>query len=573
MRKLGTRSAQDASMRSIDCLRCRKRRLIASAAACAAAHLSARVPAAQDALLPPEGQRVVTFDKTTLWKVDPTCSGILAVARTNETIELRADLDWRDPPRRSGVVWVEHSGSDTLSTGVFATLRCQGNGRPRESAATQPERAAEIRAGSSPATFRACTGLRDADGNVFWGRGFPIAADRSTTVGMYPEMRFPLPQGFRSERFDPARVAAVGIRLDVIDDKRRSFSGGVAIESLRIAAMPDELRAQRARIAERIGSENWLTAIEPQADPAPAAQPVPIAVFCDNSGVNYPWPVGFYAGVGRRPWKPEQAGFSTCVDQISEDFAYLARHRVRLVRVFLFCDARTGIISSGGGIAVDPFALDDLRALLAAAEKHPALRLVPVLFDFLIADGVTHEDAHAVGEHPDWITDPAKRRALFDALEPAIALLCAHPQVAFIDLMNEPEHAAGVDADAMWQFLRELAERVHRHPRRMACTIGSGNAVYAPFWRSAGIDFPTAHWFSKIDASHPLGDRSAALPPAATIMTEVDPGVGVEQALTKLWQAGFRGGLFWSLNAGDAYEFRGAPAEAFKRWVEQRMPR
>jgi hypothetical protein len=554
-----------------------------------AACVSANLAVAQNPLVPPEGRPVATIDAKARWQIEPAYRGISAAAPVGEGVELRADLDWRDPPRRSGVVWVEQAAiselSDSSPNGVFVTLHCAG----QELSNGQLEHDAQLRKTAPPAAFRVCTGLRDSDGNVFWGMGIPVVADGSpTTAGMYSEMRFPLPLGFRSERFDPTRIRAVGVRLDIIDDKRRTYSGAVTIDNLRIVAMPDEFRAHRERIAERIGRENWLTAIKLRAeagrpdsvpsDPraartgsqAPAT--VPLAEFCENIGVNYPWPAGFYAGVGRRPWKPEQAGFSTCADRIAEDFEYLARHRVRLVRVFLFCDARTGIVADDRGMALDPFALDDIRALLSAAERCPSLRLAPALFDFLIADGVQQEDSNPVGEHPDWIADPVKRRSLFDAIQPALDLLCAHPQVAFIDLMNEPENAAAVDADAMWMFLRELAERVHRHPRRMLCTVGSANAVYAPFWRSTGIDFSTGHWFAKTDATHPLGDHSDALPAAATIMTEVDPGVGVESALSKLWQAGFRGGLFWSLNAGDAYEFRGAPAEAFQRWVEQRMP-
>ncbi len=115
----------------------------------------------------------------------------------------------------------------------------------------------------------------------------------------------------------------------------------------------------------------------------------------------------------------------------------------------------------------------------------------------------------------------------------------------------------------------ELAGRVHRHPRHVPCTVGSATALYAPFWRPTGIDFPTCHWFEKIDPSHPLGQHAAALTPGVALLTEVDPGVGVAAALSRLWQAGFRGGLFWSLNAGDAYEFRGPPAEAFQRWVDE----
>jgi hypothetical protein len=511
--------------------------------------------------LPPEGPLVATLAAASAWRIDSVQRGVEAFELADDTAILTCRLDWKDRHRRTGAVWIDVTNAglpvDMSRSGVFTAAGC------RRADATAPL-----------ANFRISTGMRDVDGNVFWGKGYEVTADgRPVTTGSYPETRFPLPGGFLAERFDPTRVTAVGVRLDVLDDKRRSFSGPVTVAAPRIVALPAELRTRRQRIAEKIGRANWMNTLAAQRDTRPVAQ-VPLASFCENVGVNYPWPRGFYAGLGQRLGDSTQGGFSTCVDGIVEDFEYLARHEVKLVRVFLFCDGRCGLVSDGrGGLTLDPLVLPDLRALLAASEKTESLRLVPVLFDFLLADGVERESFGLVGEHPDWIRDDRTRWALLDAVQPAIDLLCTHPRVAFIDLMNEPEHAAAVDADELWTFLSELAERVHRNPRGVRCTVGSANAVYAPFWLSTGIDFPTCHWFEKTDATHKLGQHSAALDPGTTLLTEIDPTVGVKTALTGVWQAGFRGGLFWSLNGDDAYAFRGTAAEAFKAWVDEHFPR
>src|SRR6185503_14603515 len=110
-------------------------------------------------------------------------------------------------------------------------------------------------------------------------------------------------------------------------------------------------------------------------------------------------------------------GFSDPATQALLDakFAELSASGVRTVRYMsLFADLRAGVTFAEDGTPtgftehVDA----DIEALFDAARRHH-LRLIPVLLDFGIADTVTQEaDAGAVGEHPDVITDPAKRQAL-----------------------------------------------------------------------------------------------------------------------------------------------------------------
>jgi len=516
-----------------------------------------RASARHEPVRPPEGPRVCTLGADRPWRPDTAYLGVTDVTHRGGKAVLTCRLDPKDRLRRNGVVWVDVTDAgrplDASELGAFVTL-C---GPPEYVCGDEVECGVGV-------------GMRDADGGLFWGRGRPtLEPEEPTTVGFYPEMRFPPSLAFCSERFDARRVVAVGVRVRMDGRKARPFAGELVVEDLRLVRIPPEYRARRDRIAERIGRANWLCSLS--AGPRTGGGPVPIEQFLENVGVNYPWPRGVYAPVGARPWAPGEGGFSACADRLAADLEYLVAHRVRMVRLFIFCDGRTGIVEDEHGrLGLDAFALRDIRALLDTAGRYPSLRLIPTLFDFHLANEVERENLAVVGEHPDWIADPSRRDELLEAIQPAIDLLAGHPQVAYIDLINEPEHAAGVGPDDMRAFVAAVADRVHRTPGAR-CTVGSASANYAAFWLSCGIDFATCHWFDRIELSHPLGQHAAALDPSRTHMTEVDPGVGVGRALTRLWEAGYGGACFWSLNSEDDYAFRGQPAEEFRQWVAARQ--
>lgn len=520
------------------------------------APLVLRASARHEPVRPPEGLRVCTLGAERRWRPDTAYLGVTGVTHRDGKAVLTCRLDPKDRLRRNGVVWVDVTDEgrplDASELGAFVTLR-----GPAEYVCGE-----EVECGVG-------VGMRDADGGLFWGRGRPtLEPEEATAVGFYPEMRFPPSLAFCSERFDARRVVGVGVRVRMDGRKAKPFAGELVVEDLRLVQIPPNYRARRDRIAERIGRENWLCSLP--ASPKSGDGPVPIKQFLENVGVNYPWPRGMYAPVGARPWAPGEGGFSACVDRLAADFEYLVAHRVRLVRLFLFCDGRTGIVEDEHGrLRLDVFAVRDIRALLDTVGRYPSLRLIPTLFDFHLANGVERENLAVVGEHPDWIADPSRCNELLETIQPAIDLLAGHPQVAYIDLINEPEHAAGVEPDDMRSFVAAMAERVHRTPGAR-CTVGSASANYAAFWLSCGIDFATCHWFDRIELSHPLGQHPAALDPSRVCMTEVDPGAGAGRALTKLWEAGYGGACFWSLNAEDEYAFRGKPAEEFREWVAAR---
>ncbi|MEP0841600.1 MAG: hypothetical protein HRF43_02675 [Phycisphaerae bacterium] len=507
----------------------------------------------------PEGPPVAGLSVMADPLIDASSAGLTAVHRQADRWVLTCDLDANDPRRQAGVVWFQVAAAageylDLIDHGAFVSL------------IAPPEFVKIETAGRALAV-----GVRDAAGEQLWSSGHPIlTAGEPTRAGVYPEMRWP-GTSYTSGRLDPGRVVQVGVRVS-LKGRSGAFSGTMTMADLRVSAAPPDVAGRRRLAAERLGADRWLYRVNNRPATAQRTEPVPIETFLENSGVDFPWPRHVYPPVGARPWNRSRGGFSAETARLADDFAYLVEHRVRLIRMFIFCDARTGFTERDGRLELDSMAMADVRALLDTLAKFPSLRLAPVLFDFHLANGIDRENRTPVGEHPDWITDPVRRGQLVAAVGPVIDAFCAHPQVAFVDLINEPEHAVAVWMDDLHAFVGALAERVRQGPVRKPSTVGSARTGSALFWMSAGIDRPTAHWFAKMSPSHPLGQRPAALDPAGCIMTEVDPGAGVAEALTRLWRGGYAGACFWSLHAADGYDFRGPPAEEFKQWVERHRP-
>ena len=104
-------------------------------------------------------------------------------------------------------------------------------------------------------------------------------------------------------------------------------------------------------------------------------------------GVNLPW-IGYGTDVGASLWFPN-GGLSrqpAALDRLDRTLAAIAHDGISVVRVFLLCDARSGVRfdSDEFPVGVDEAVLPDINALLAAARRHH-VGLIPVLLDFICA--------------------------------------------------------------------------------------------------------------------------------------------------------------------------------------------
>src|SRR6185295_8708509 len=126
-------------------------------------------------------------------------------------------------------------------------------------------------------------------------------------------------------------------------------------------------------------------------------------------GVNLPW-IGYGTDVGASSWFPE-GGLSSRLaarDHLDRTFAAIRSDGVAAVRVFLLCDARSGVVFDRKGfpVGVDDALLADVDAMVAAAHRHQ-VGLMPVLLDFhlcgrpRIVNGVQLGGRSLLVEKPD----------------------------------------------------------------------------------------------------------------------------------------------------------------------------
>ena len=389
--------------------------------------------------------------------------------------------------------------------------------------------------------------------------------------GFAAECRFPLPMAFRSKGFDPSKVDGVAVRITADQGAPLTFAGKVTVKAVEIVRGPDKLLAARDDVARTLANH-----FPPPRAGGRSATKVPIGEFLKNIGVNYPWPLddrweGIYPVIGPKVYASDGRTGSLSMRQqaIRADFRFLAAHRVSLVRVWLFGDLRRGVTrDKTGRFVLDKQCLGDLHVLLTEAEK-AGIQLVPVLLDFLVADGNDRERLAKVGEEADIIVRPAARKQFLDCIEPVLIQLCKSPAVRMIDLWNEPGHMVAPMDDVV-ATTAAIGDRIRSLPGNKPVTVGVRNSVELPFWMRAKIDVPTFHWFAKMEAgAYPKAWAPEGVDRGRTFVTEIEATKGVAATLTALRDGGFCGGLIWSMNGNDGISpFGRKQAKEFLQWVK-----
>jgi len=272
------------------------------------------------------------------------------------------------------------------------------------------------------------------------------------------------------------------------------------------------------------------------------------ALLC---GANYPW-INYGWDIGKSPWGGADGGFSTNVARLNSDFAYCAANEIRLVRVFIFCDLRTGIVFGPDGIpqSFDDKAMADFDALVQAAKAN-GIKLLPVLFDYTLADSVSMEGANKVGEHPEVITDSAKQAALIEILRPLFAKYGSDPTIYGWDIVNEPDLAIAVSASQIRNFVAKLTMAIHSESPSAVVTVGLRNRGELSSWTGVGLNLYQFHYYDSMETEFPWNVALSMDKPI--LIGEAQPS-NVTQKLTQAQGNGYAGVLFWSLNAD--YDFR-----------------
>ncbi|MFQ5953360.1 MAG: hypothetical protein ACE5JK_08200, partial [Candidatus Omnitrophota bacterium] len=202
-------------------------------------------------------------------------------------------------------------------------------------------------------------------------------------------------------------------------------------------------------------------------------------------GCNLPWlTYGFDIGLGANGETHE--GFSTPAKRAAL-YQELSRWSGGVVRVFLFCDLRSGVTFDGSGTTTGftDHVYEDMDALLDAA-RALGVKIIPVFFDKTLGDKVSDESGYPVGEHPDLITDPAKRAALHNLIAQFVRNYAGSDEVFAYDAMNEPVEATAVTTSEMQTFLSELIGVIHTEDPGTPVTIGARDEGTVTNW--TGLD-------------------------------------------------------------------------------------
>jgi len=214
------------------------------------------------------------------------------------------------------------------------------------------------------------------------------------------------------------------------------------------------------------------------------------------------------------------------------------------VRIFLFCDLRSGINfdASGNPLSFKTSTYNDMSALLAAAKAFN-IKLIPVLFDYMIADG---KSGTYLGEHPDLITSAAKRQTLLTLFSGFFDTFADDPSIYAWDIMNEPEYASAVSISDAQVFVSDFVNLIHSKSPEALVTVGSARRDWlVQYWTNVGLDIYQYHYYDKHESITPINSPASGLGlDKPVIAGELEP-TSVTSKLTNLETGGYAGGLFW----------------------------
>lgn len=299
-------------------------------------------------------------------------------------------------------------------------------------------------------------------------------------------------------------------------------------------------------------------------------------------GVNYPW-LGYGHDFGTTAWGHDGVSAPSSTSQIEADFADMKEQGVHVLRWFLFADGRASPEFDEAGFVTgfDDHFYADFDKALEIAHKND-IYLIPVLWDYLLADTGREVSGAWLGGRAPLITDPEVQQSFLDnALLPLLERYGQNKTIIAWDVMNEPEGATivsggdwvseSVSLEAMQSFVATLAEYIHDHSSQQV-TIGSASRGGLLFWVDADLDFYQYHYYDHFEAQHPFDYSAQDLELDKPVIIGEFPTHNTSRTLTDyldtIWQNGYAGALAWSYRAEDDFtDFTTSGAE-FAIWAE-----
>lgn len=292
-------------------------------------------------------------------------------------------------------------------------------------------------------------------------------------------------------------------------------------------------------------------------------------------GVNYPWN-NYGWDVGKNPYGlPENSGWSVNESKLTNDFQLLKRAGIEVVRIYIFFDLRTGLeYKDGHLVSFDKYVKNDIEAIFRAAGKSD-IKIIPVLFDFGIADG-----QDGLGEHPELFFSPEKANFLVNIVRPLLIEMnqwndkYGKPVFA-IELMNEPDNMAMLLIPGHFESLkiwfRDLINIVHQETS-FKITLGSHSIVdMQRWWSDLEIDIWQFHFYKYMFKEHEWWPqnlkREKIKMPGLIFCGELEP-YDIKKNIDMIKANGYDGVLFWSWNTNDGFKLSPEQINEASEWID-----
>jgi hypothetical protein len=283
-------------------------------------------------------------------------------------------------------------------------------------------------------------------------------------------------------------------------------------------------------------------------------------------GVNLPW-IGYGTDVGASAWFAGGglAAQPAALAALDRTLAALAGDGVTIVRLFLLCDARSGVRFDPGGfpLGIDAAVLPDVESMLTAARRH-RIGLLPVLLDFHLCGEPRMVNGVQLGGRSRLIADSDAGSAFVDhVLRPIAERFGEDDAVIAWDVFNEPEwclrgglfsRRRAVPAGAMQRFLGGAVQCLREYARQPV-TVGCAGTWALDLVRPLDLDFYQIHWYEKFGwtaLARPVAELGLGNRPV--ILGEFSGrGERISEVLDTAKRAGYEGALVWSVLSEDEY--------------------
>ncbi|MCX6552888.1 MAG: hypothetical protein NTY02_18115 [Acidobacteria bacterium] len=292
-------------------------------------------------------------------------------------------------------------------------------------------------------------------------------------------------------------------------------------------------------------------------------------------GANLPW-LSYGNDFGASAWQPDGGvGAGGRRTRLREALRPLSAGGLSVVRWFLFCDGRAGLVTGGDGgvVGLDAYVWRDIDAALDELDR-AGLRAIFVLVDFHWFKPAHVVQGVQLGGRARWLIDPVQRARVFDCvLAPLFDRYGQSPAVVAWDIVNEPEWVTGrvpwmpwrrrVSRRDMRAFIGDTVSLLHERTVHPA-TVGSTSTRSLPLVQGLGLDLYQAHWYDPLELRAPLGRPVAELDLDRPILLGEFPtrgsGRSPDAIVDTARGAGYAGALAWSALASDS-------ASGDRRWV------